>query len=153
MTIMNAWTTAVTIHLPDIARPLIVNSANEAAAVLADKWPTTYGRRYQRALSACAAVAEKHMLEDDARSAFMDAAEEAGVSAEDGAATIITVPDLKASTSDLLDISLKPIYKWPSDSDWNPPHIGNVSFSDIGQRENIHEGSQVEKSGRSFLRP
>jgi hypothetical protein len=150
---MNAWTTAVTIHLPDISRPLIVTSASEAAAVLADKWPTTYGRRYQRALSACAAVAEKHIPEDDARSAFMDAAEEAGVSAEDGATPIISVPDLKSSTSDLLDIPPEPVSKWPSDSDWNPPHIGNVSLSDMIQMENVYEGSQVEKSGRSFLRP
>ncbi|KAA0695543.1 DUF982 domain-containing protein [Neorhizobium sp. P12A] len=90
---MNAghWTTAVTIHLPDINRPLIVSNASEAAAVLADKWPTTYGYRYQRALSACAAVAEKHMAEDGARSAFMDAAEEAGVATENGAAAIISL--------------------------------------------------------------
>jgi hypothetical protein len=74
------WTAAVTTHFPDCGREYIINGARDAAAILADKWPLTYGRKYQRALSACAAVVEGKLDPNLARAAFIEAAREAGVS-------------------------------------------------------------------------
>jgi hypothetical protein len=84
----------VTICLPDSIRFLTIASASEAASVLADKWPITYGRSYQRALAMCAAVAEGQTTSEKARSAFIAAAMEAGVRTEIQASpAIIISPD------------------------------------------------------------
>jgi hypothetical protein len=89
----------VTIRLPDTQRSLTISNASEAASVLADKWPVTYGRAYQRALAMCAAVAEGVMTAENARSAFIKAALEAGVSTENsGSSAILISPDKLAGT-------------------------------------------------------
>jgi hypothetical protein len=92
--IMNAefWTAPVTIHLPDNNRPLIIGCASEAAAALADKWPVTYGSRFQRALNACVSSQERHISAEDARLAFIAAADEAGVTIERDQMIILPLP-------------------------------------------------------------
>jgi hypothetical protein len=78
------WTAAITTHFPDCGREYLISGARDAAAILADKWPLTYGRKYQRALSACAAVFEGKLDPNLARAAFIEAAREAGVSVRPG---------------------------------------------------------------------
>ncbi|MDX3929206.1 MAG: DUF982 domain-containing protein [Shinella sp.] len=57
----------------------IVDSAVKAAALLAEKWPVTYGRAYQRALAICARALEGRCPAGLSRLAFIAAAREAGV--------------------------------------------------------------------------
>ena len=47
--------------------------------VLAEKWPVTYGRAYQRALAFCAGAIEGRCPASRARLAFIAAAREANV--------------------------------------------------------------------------
>jgi hypothetical protein len=89
----------VTIRLPDTNRPLTINNVSEAASVLADKWPVTYGRAYQHALAMCAAVAEGMMTAEKARSAFIKAASEAGVSTENEPSSAILIPPDKLASA------------------------------------------------------
>lgn len=100
---MNAghWPAGLSIQLPDTNRQLIINSAQEAAALLADKWPLTYGRSYQRALAVCAAVREGSLKAEDARSALIEAAKEAGVLASrtETAAIMLSSKTAPASAS------------------------------------------------------
>jgi hypothetical protein len=104
-TIMNAgnFDRHVTICLPDSPRPLTVSSASEAASVLADKWPVTYGRSYQHALAMCAAVAEGQIKPEEARSAFLSAASEAGVRTDsETTAAILISPDKLAQSKPIV---------------------------------------------------
>lgn len=108
----------VKICLPETNRSLTVCNASEAASILADKWPLTYGRSYQHALAMCAAVAEGQMTAEDARSAFLAAASEAGVRAEDDVTAAILISPEKLVNS-------KPIVVTPNDqANWSGRHAG-----------------------------
>jgi hypothetical protein len=108
----------VKICLPENRRSITINNASEAASVLADKWPLTYGRCYQHALAACAAVSEGQMTAADARKALIAAASEAGVSAEDELSAAILISPEKLANS-------TPIVLTPGEqSSWAGKHAG-----------------------------
>ncbi|GAA3109545.1 hypothetical protein GCM10010520_62540 [Rhizobium viscosum] len=75
------------IRLPGQESLITVRGTGHAAALLAEKWPVTHGLAFEHALASFAAVLEGHILPDEAREAFIDAADAAGVrwSSDDGA--------------------------------------------------------------------
>ncbi|MEK1871266.1 MAG: DUF982 domain-containing protein [Rhizobium altiplani] len=84
------WTFGLEIWLPDFPQPIDIKGTGEASALLADKWPVTFGPAFERALAVCAAVMEGLLPADDAKLALIDAAEEVGISWMD---RIYYVPD------------------------------------------------------------
>jgi|APAra7269097451_1048561.scaffolds.fasta_scaffold11348_3 hypothetical protein len=76
---MSDWTTPLYIRLPDQESLITVRGTGHAAALLADKWPVTHGPAFEHALASFAAVSEGHLLPDEAREAFVEAADAAGV--------------------------------------------------------------------------
>jgi len=73
------WTFGLEIWLPGVPNPIDIRGTDEASALLADKWPVTFGSAFERALSACAAVLDGTMPPDSAKRALIDAAEAVGV--------------------------------------------------------------------------
>jgi hypothetical protein len=73
------WERALTVMLPEGKRTHLVPDARNAAYLLAEKWPVTYGRAYQRALAICASAMDGRCRPDQARLAFISAAREAQV--------------------------------------------------------------------------
>ena len=73
------WTFGLEIWLPGTPNPIDIRGTDEASALLADKWPVTFGSAFERALSACAAVLDGTMPPDSAKRALIDAAEAVGV--------------------------------------------------------------------------
>ena len=84
---MPDWTIPLHIRLPGQEIPITVRGTGHAAALLAEKWPVTHGLAFEHALASFAAVLEGHILPDEAREAFIEAADDAGVrwSSDDGA--------------------------------------------------------------------
>ena len=76
------WRRAVILRLPHSKRDITVTGPLEAAAILADKWPETYGFTFQRALAACASEMAGHAAH--ARTAFVDAARAIGAKTTNG---------------------------------------------------------------------
>jgi hypothetical protein len=85
--IMSDWTTPLHIRLPGQVNPITVRGTGHAAALLAERWPVTHGLAFEHALASFAAVSEGQLLPDEAREAFIEAADAAGVnwSSEDEA--------------------------------------------------------------------
>ncbi|MBB3590923.1 hypothetical protein FHX08_001267 [Rhizobium sp. BK529] len=76
---MPDWTTPLQIRLPGQESLITVRGTGHAAALLAEKWPVTHGLAFERALASFAAVTEGQLRPDEAREAFIDAADAAGV--------------------------------------------------------------------------
>ncbi|GMB79888.1 hypothetical protein NN6n1_06700 [Shinella zoogloeoides] len=74
-----SWDRTLAILLPGVPRALQIRDAANAMFVLAEKWPVTYGRAYQRALAFCAGAIEGRCPASRARLAFIAAAREANV--------------------------------------------------------------------------
>ncbi|WP_415216133.1 DUF982 domain-containing protein [Shinella sp.] len=73
------WDRAISIFLPGIPRAIEIRDVRNAMFVLAEKWPVTYGRAFQRALAFCAKATEGKCSPSRARLAFLAAASEANV--------------------------------------------------------------------------
>ncbi|WP_257951362.1 DUF982 domain-containing protein [Shinella sp. CPCC 101442] len=76
------WDRALAILLPGMPRAMTISCARNAMFVLAEKWPVTYGRAFQRALAFCARAMEGKCSPSRARLAFLAAAREANVVVE-----------------------------------------------------------------------
>ncbi|WP_203425720.1 DUF982 domain-containing protein [Sinorhizobium sp. BG8] len=74
-----SWESPLSVWLPEVQEPQIVDDVSVAAALLAEQWPVTHGKAYQHALATCARVREGKCAAAVARRAFLDAAHEAGV--------------------------------------------------------------------------
>lgn len=74
-----SWEKTLGIVLPGAARPRFVRDVATAMHLLAELWPVTYGRAYQRALAFCARALEGRISATRARLAFIAAAREARV--------------------------------------------------------------------------
>ncbi len=74
-----SWDKTLGILLPGSVRPRFVRDVAGAMHLLAELWPVTYGRAYQRALAFCARALEGRMSATRARLAFIAAAREAKV--------------------------------------------------------------------------
>ncbi len=84
------WTFGLEIWLPGFPLPIDVKGTAEASALLADRWPVSFGPAFERALAVCAAVTDGLLPADDAKLALIDAAEEVGVPCAD---RVYFVPD------------------------------------------------------------
>jgi hypothetical protein len=73
------WDHALAILLPGTSRTIDIRDPRSAMYVLAEKWPVTYGRAFQRALALCAKAIEGRCSPSMARLAFLAAAREANV--------------------------------------------------------------------------
>ena len=73
------WDRTIAILLPGFHRAMEIRDARNAMFVLAEKWPVTYGRAFQRALAFCAKAIEGKCSPSRARLAFLAAAREANV--------------------------------------------------------------------------
>lgn len=73
------WTKPLHIRLPGQESTIIVRGIGQAASLLAEKWPVTYGPAFEQALASLAAARDGYLLPDEARDAFIDAADAAGV--------------------------------------------------------------------------
>jgi hypothetical protein len=73
------WDKKLGILLPGALRPRFVQDVRSAMHMLAELWPVTYGKAYQRALAFCARALEGRGTPARARLAFIAAAREARV--------------------------------------------------------------------------
>ncbi|AOF93046.1 DUF982 domain-containing protein [Sinorhizobium sp. RAC02] len=73
------WDHALAILLPGMPRAIEIKDPRSAMFVLAERWPLTYGRAFQRALAFCAKAIEGKCSPTKARLAFLAAAREANV--------------------------------------------------------------------------
>ncbi|UDF29033.1 UNVERIFIED_ORG: DUF982 domain-containing protein [Roseateles sp. XES5] len=73
------WPAGVAINLDTIGGPLIVESTHEAAILLTEHWPVEQGRAFLHALDLCAEALENEAPGNEARLAFVAAAEEAHI--------------------------------------------------------------------------
>ena len=73
------WDEKLGILLPGALRPRFVRDVGSAMYLLAELWPVTYGKAYQRALAFCARALEGRGSAARARLAFIAAAREARV--------------------------------------------------------------------------
>lgn len=64
---------------------LAVRNTRQAAELLLTRWPSRRGPRHRDAVDACLKVLDGHRSTVDARDAFIEAAEEAGVLANESA--------------------------------------------------------------------
>lgn len=73
------WEQGLTVKIAEGTRLHLVQDARNAAYLLAEKWPVTYGRAYQRALAYCGRAMEGRCSPGRARLAFIAAAREAEI--------------------------------------------------------------------------
>lgn len=73
------WSACVPINLDTIGGPCLVGSTREAAMLLVECWPVHHGRAFVRALQLCADALEDEASADQARGAFVAAAQEANI--------------------------------------------------------------------------
>lgn len=71
------WPAGVAINLDAIGGPFIVESTREAAILLMDHWPVGQGTAFLHALDLCADALGDDVPAEEARLAFVAAAEEA----------------------------------------------------------------------------
>ncbi|MBW9114781.1 DUF982 domain-containing protein [Rhizobium cauense] len=74
------WHTPVVVNIGSARH--VVRGTQEAAWLLADKWPTLTGNSFVRALKACAAALEGRRTQTYARLAFIAAAHHASLVVE-----------------------------------------------------------------------
>ncbi|MDX3929274.1 MAG: DUF982 domain-containing protein [Shinella sp.] len=73
------WNKPITYEENDRGGYRTIGSTEEAARVLLTKWPVKEGKAYLRAQKVCLDVMEGKRKPEEARRAFLKAAEEAGV--------------------------------------------------------------------------
>lgn len=73
------WDDPVTIETLTLGRYQSVSSAAEAARILLEDWPVDEGEAFGAAKAACLLALEGKMAAEEARTAFLAAAAEAGV--------------------------------------------------------------------------
>jgi hypothetical protein len=73
------WDNPVTIETLTLGRYRTVSNTAEAARVLLEEWPTDEGEAYLAAKTTCLLALEGTMTTEEARTAFLAAAAEAGV--------------------------------------------------------------------------
>ncbi|MCS0463127.1 MULTISPECIES: DUF982 domain-containing protein [Rhizobium] len=79
MVVRGDWMYGLEVWLPGQAHPVDVKSTNEASALLAERWPVTFGPAFEYALATCAAVTEGQLPAEEARQALVEAAIAAGI--------------------------------------------------------------------------
>jgi hypothetical protein len=79
MIVSGDWMYGLEVWLPGQAHPVDVKSTNEASALLAERWPVTFGPAFEYALATCAAVTEGHVPAEEARQALVEAAIAVGI--------------------------------------------------------------------------
>ena len=85
MSVRHWWDPPVVVRLGGAGVSRNVTSVEDAAACLLQRWPRgPGGPAYQAATRACLAALEGDRAIDDARQAFVDAAEEAGIFLHEG---------------------------------------------------------------------
>lgn len=77
------WNRPVTFETTTLGVYRTISSTAEAARVLLDDWPVDEGVSFLRAKSTCLAALEGGIDHEEARQAFLKAAEEAGVFVRD----------------------------------------------------------------------
>ena len=73
------WPAYVAINLDTVEGPCFVGSTREAAVLLIEHWPVRRGRAFLLALKLCAEALEEEASPDQARQAFLAAAQEADI--------------------------------------------------------------------------
>lgn len=73
------WDPPVTIETLTLGRYMMISSAAEAARVLIEEWPVDEGEAFVAAKTLCLAVMEGAADPEEARKAFLIAADEADV--------------------------------------------------------------------------
>ncbi|ACP23180.1 hypothetical protein NGR_b17290 (plasmid) [Sinorhizobium fredii NGR234] len=74
-----AWNECVIVDLPDLDGIQIVWTPAEAATLLSEHWPVSHGSAYNAALNACTDAMLGTASDDEARRAFVAAAQEAKI--------------------------------------------------------------------------
>ena len=69
----------------DQGGPITVRNTRQATDLLLTEWPACRGPRHRDAVDACLKVLDGHRSTADARNAFIEAAEEAGILAGESA--------------------------------------------------------------------
>jgi hypothetical protein len=69
----------VMISLDQGGKPIAVRNARQATDLLLTQWPARRGPRHRDAVDTCLKVLDGHRSTVDARNAFIEAAEEAGI--------------------------------------------------------------------------
>jgi hypothetical protein len=69
----------VVISLDQGGEPIAVRNTRQATDLLLTQWPARRGPRHRDAVDACLKVLDGHRSTVDARNAFIEAAEEAGI--------------------------------------------------------------------------
>ena len=77
------WKRPVTFETMTLGMYRTISSTAEAARVLLDDWPVDEGTAWSRAQQKCLAALEGGVDHEEARQAFLKAAEEAGVFVRD----------------------------------------------------------------------
>lgn len=73
------WEEPVTFETSELGKYWTVTSTAEAARALMERWPVDTGEALEKARETCLAVLEGKKNPAEARQAFIDAADEAGV--------------------------------------------------------------------------
>lgn len=73
------WNTVVTVQIGRVGKLRAISSTEEAAEFLQTRWPVDGGQAHTHARIACLAVLDGHATTEQARDAFIAAAEEAGI--------------------------------------------------------------------------
>lgn len=76
----------VVISLDQGGGPIAVRNTRQATDLLLTQWPARRGPRHRDAVDACLKVLDGHRSTVDARNAFIEAAEEAGILADENEA-------------------------------------------------------------------
>lgn len=76
---IGSWQEPITFETPHLGRYRTIGSAAEAARVLLEDWPVDGGEAYIRAKAACLSAMTGTGTAEDARAAFICAAEEVDV--------------------------------------------------------------------------
>jgi hypothetical protein len=78
---MNAtrWQSPVMLACKKSGQYFVITNTQEALDMLSAKWPVSEGRAFIEALEICAAVMEGRRRPEEAQSAFLNAADEAGI--------------------------------------------------------------------------
>lgn len=76
---MSMWTKAVEFEVAPQGMPSIIPGTAEALQALSTSWPTSMGGEYRYAKSICERALRGNVSHDEARQAFLYAADEVGM--------------------------------------------------------------------------
>lgn len=74
-----SWQEPITFETEKLGQYRTITSTAEAARILVDHWPRTRGKALTKAKAACLLVLDGRRDPEDARTAFLEAADEADV--------------------------------------------------------------------------